>query len=111
MSIAIVALGAMYGPSGAFFSELFDTNVRYSGASLGYQLASAVAGGFAPLIATALLAGYGYPVVALYIIVMALIPIVASTSPPRPTRGISPGEGATRNTRLPGDQAVSGQAA
>ena len=77
MSIAIVALGAMYGPSGAFFSELFDTNVRYSGASLGYQLASAVAGGFAPLIATALLAAYGYPAVALYMIVMALITIMA----------------------------------
>jgi len=77
MSIAIVALGAMYGPSGAFFSELFDTNVRYSGASLGYQLASAIAGGFAPLIATALLAGYGYPAVALYMIVMALITITA----------------------------------
>ena len=77
MSIAIVALGAMYGPSGAFFSELFDTNVRYSGASLGYQLASAIAGGFAPLIATALLSGYGYPAVALYMIVMALITITA----------------------------------
>lgn len=77
MSIAIVALGAMYGPSGAFFSELFDTNVRYSGASLGYQLASAFAGGFAPLIATALLSGYGYPAVALYMIFMALITIVA----------------------------------
>src|SRR5919199_1425928 len=56
MSIAIVALGAMYGPSGAFFSELFSTRVRYSGASLRYQLASAVA---------------------LYMIVMALITIAA----------------------------------
>jgi MHS family shikimate/dehydroshikimate transporter-like MFS transporter len=77
MSIAIVALGAMYGPSGAFFSELFSTRVRYSGASLGYQLASAVAGGFAPVIAVALLSAYGYPAVALYMIVMALITITA----------------------------------
>jgi MFS transporter, MHS family, shikimate and dehydroshikimate transport protein len=77
MSIAIVALGAMYGPSGAFFSELFSTRVRYSGASLGYQLASALAGGFAPVIAVALLSAYGYPAVALYMIVMALITIVA----------------------------------
>src|ERR687890_15548 len=77
MSIAIVALGAMYGPSGAFFSELFSTRVRYWGASLGYQLASAVAGGFAPVIAVALLSAYGYPAVALYMIVMALITITA----------------------------------
>ena len=77
MSIAIVALGAMYGPSGAFFTELFSTRVRYSGASLGYQLASAVAGGFAPVIAVALLSAYGYPAVALYMIVMALITITA----------------------------------
>ena len=77
MSIALVALGAMYGPSGAFFSELFSTRVRYSGASLGYQLASAVAGGFAPVIAVALLSAYGYPAVALYMIVMALITITA----------------------------------
>jgi MHS family shikimate/dehydroshikimate transporter-like MFS transporter len=77
MSIAIVALGAMYGPSGAFFSELFSTRVRYSGASLGYQLASAVAGGFAPVIAVALLSAYGYPAVVLYMIVMALITITA----------------------------------
>ena len=44
---------------------------------MGYQLASAIAGGFAPLIATALLAGYGYPAVAWYMIVMALITITA----------------------------------
>ena len=43
----------------AFFSELFGTSVRYSGASLGYQLASVFAGGLAPFIATALLARAG----------------------------------------------------
>jgi metabolite-proton symporter len=45
----------MYAPQSAFFSELFGTSVRYSGASVGYQLASVVAGGFAPLIAVWLL--------------------------------------------------------
>ena len=49
----------MYGPQAAFFSELFGTRVRYSGASLGYQLASVLRGGFAPLIAAALLAANG----------------------------------------------------
>jgi metabolite-proton symporter len=67
----------MYAPQGAFFSELFGTSVRYSGASLGAQLSAAVAGGFSPLIATALLPTYGSTAIALYIILMALITIVA----------------------------------
>ena len=50
--------GMMYGPQAALFGELFRTRVRYSGASLGYQLGSAVGGALAPLIATAILAAY-----------------------------------------------------
>jgi hypothetical protein len=67
----------MYGPQAAFFSELFGTRVRYSGASLGYQLASVLAGGFAPLIAVALLAAYGYGAVAAYMAAMALLTTVS----------------------------------
>ena len=67
----------MYAPQGAFFAELFGTSVRYSGASLGAQLSAAVAGGFSPLIATALLPKYGPNAIALYIIGMAIITIVA----------------------------------
>ena len=43
--------GAMYGPQAAFLFELFGTKVRYSGVSIGYQLASILAGGLAPLLA------------------------------------------------------------
>jgi MHS family shikimate/dehydroshikimate transporter-like MFS transporter len=68
----------MYGPQAAYFSELFGTRVRYSGASLGYQLASVFAGGLAPLIATALLAAGGSNLVALYVVVMGLISVVAT---------------------------------
>jgi len=68
---------SMYGPQAAYFSELFGTRVRYSGASLGYQLASVLAGGLSPLIAVALLASYGYVAVAAYMAVMALITVVA----------------------------------
>ncbi len=67
----------MYAPQGAFFAELFGTNVRYSGASLGSQLAAAVAGGLSPLIATALLPKYGANAIALYIVGMSVITIVA----------------------------------
>jgi metabolite-proton symporter len=70
----------MYGPQGAYFSELFGTRVRYTGASVGYQLASVFAGGFAPLIAVALLAaGNGKPTyVALYMVAMSAITVVAT---------------------------------
>ena len=49
----------MYGPQAAWFAELFDTRVRYSGASLGYQIGSVLGGGFSPLVAAALLAATG----------------------------------------------------
>jgi MFS family permease len=67
---------AMYGPQAAFLSELFGTRVRYSGASLGAQLASVIAGGLSPFIATALLP-YGRAALASYLIAMALVTIVA----------------------------------
>jgi MFS family permease len=69
---------AMYGPQAAYFSELFGTRVRYTGASLSYQLTSVFAGGFAPLIATALLASVGYDAVAAYMSLMALITLVST---------------------------------
>jgi MHS family shikimate/dehydroshikimate transporter-like MFS transporter len=68
---------SMYGPQAAYFSELFGTRVRYSGASLGYQLASVLAGGLSPLIAVALLASYGYAAVATYMAIMAFITVVS----------------------------------
>jgi metabolite-proton symporter len=77
--IGLIGHAAMYGPQAAFFSELFGTRVRYSGASLGYQLASPLAGGLAPLIATALLdQSGGRPwSVALYLIFMAVITLIS----------------------------------
>lgn len=77
--LALVAGHAsMYGPQASFFSELFGTRVRYSGASLGYQLASVIAGGLSPLIATGLLKQYGasWPI-ALFIIGMATVTTVS----------------------------------
>jgi MHS family shikimate/dehydroshikimate transporter-like MFS transporter len=54
MGIGGVVNGVLFGIMGSFAPELFSTNVRYSGASLGYQLSAAVGGGLTPLIATAL---------------------------------------------------------
>jgi MHS family shikimate/dehydroshikimate transporter-like MFS transporter len=56
-----VAHDAMYGPQAAWFAELFDARVRYSGASLGYQIGSVLGGGFSPLVAAALVALTGAP--------------------------------------------------
>lgn len=53
-----VFLSMMYGPQAAFLAELFTTQVRYSGASLGYQLGAIFGGALAPIIATALLAEF-----------------------------------------------------
>jgi MFS transporter, MHS family, shikimate and dehydroshikimate transport protein len=73
--LALVAgHAAMYGPQASFFSELFGTRVRYSGASLGYQLASVIAGGLSPLIATGLLKRYGVSrPIALFVIGLAAV--------------------------------------
>ena len=49
ISIGLVVQSAMYAPQAAFFSELFGTEVRYTGASIGYHMASPFAGGLAPL--------------------------------------------------------------
>lgn len=87
VTVGLVLHGAMYGPQAAFFSELFSTRVRYSGASVGYQLASIVAGGLAPLIATALLASFGSSVpISLYVAAMAAVTLVAVAAS-RETRG------------------------
>ncbi|WP_028268252.1 MFS transporter [Pseudarthrobacter scleromae] len=76
MSLGHAALSA---PVGAFFAELFPTRVRLSGVNLGVQLTAMLAGGFTPLIATALLAAVGHfwPV-AVYIAALALVSLIAT---------------------------------
>ena len=73
----------MYGPQAALIAEAFTPRLRYSGASLGYQLASIIAGGPAPLIATALIAEYhtGYAV-AFYIAACAVISLISTAMMP-----------------------------
>jgi metabolite-proton symporter len=76
---------AVYAPQPAYFSELFEPEVRYSGASIGAQAASVFAGGLAPVIATALLeATGGYHLIALYMSAMVLITIVTALLSPDP---------------------------
>ena len=74
---------SMYGAVlGTFFAESYTADVRYTGASLGYQIGAALVGGPAPLIATALLAAYAsYVPVGIFIIVCGLISLLAISSP------------------------------
>jgi MHS family shikimate/dehydroshikimate transporter-like MFS transporter len=78
--VIALAIGhsAMYAPEASFFAELFDTRTRYSGASIGYQVAPILGGGIAPAICTALLVWSGsYWPIALYMIAMGLIGVVS----------------------------------
>ncbi|MGS2586504.1 MFS transporter [Streptomyces hebeiensis] len=77
VTVGLLLHGAMYGPQAAFISEMFDTKVRYSGASMGSQLASIVAGALAPIIAVELLKDFGSPTpIALYLCLAAVITTV-----------------------------------
>ena len=73
-----VGVYSMFSPQAAYFAELFDTRVRYSGLALAREVSAPLAGGIAPFIATYLLSRTGtYWPIALYMIVLALISLVA----------------------------------
>ena len=77
--LSLIPHDLMYGPQAALIAECFTGRLRYSGASLGYQFASVIAGGPAPLIATALFAAYksGYAI-AVYILACAVISLISA---------------------------------
>jgi len=78
--LALIPHDMMYGPQAALIAESFRGGVRYSGASLGYQLASIIAGGPAPLIATALLARYHTAyAIAVYIAACSVVTLIATS--------------------------------
>ena len=77
ISGGLAFLGLMYGPQAAFFTELFSTEVRYSGASLGYQIGAIVGGAFAPTIATILWIEYDIVWVSVYIAGASLLSLIA----------------------------------
>lgn len=73
----LVFLGMMYGPQAAFFTELFSTEVRYSGASLGYQIGAILGGAFAPTIATILWTEYDIVWVSAYIALASVLALIS----------------------------------
>ena len=83
----------MYGPMAAYLSELFGTHVRYTGASLVYQLTSVFSGGLAPFVATILLARHGSSAVAAYIVGCCAITVAATWFAPETHRVMLDGMG------------------
>jgi MFS family permease len=79
MSLGLFAFGALYGPIAAYFAELFVANVRYSAASLGYQMGQVLGGGLAPFVSQALLgfSGGEYWPVPLYMMLLTVIGLIS----------------------------------
>jgi len=82
--LSLVFHDMQYGPQAALIAESFGTNIRYSGAGLGYQLASVIAGGPAPLIAAAILAATGSSTgISIYILICCALSFAALALMPR----------------------------
>ncbi len=73
ITLGLVFVGMQYGPQAAYFTELFSTEVRYSGASLGYQIGAILGGALAPTIAVLLWNELGIIFVSVYILIAALL--------------------------------------
>jgi MFS family permease len=83
--LSIMTHDMMYGPQPALIAEVFPLRVRYSGASMGYQLSSVLSGGPAPLIASYLMHTYGSPfAISVYMMGLGVVSIVATIMLPAP---------------------------
>ena len=77
ITLGLIFVGMMYGPQAAFFTELFSTDVRYSGATLGYQFGAILGGAFAPTIAAFLWNDFGIFWVSVYISFASLLTLLS----------------------------------
>jgi len=76
LSLALFAMGLMYGPLGSFVPDLFPTRVRYSGSTLAFNIGGIIGGGFAPMIAAALAEKGGLPPVGVYLAGACLLSLI-----------------------------------
>ena len=79
VGVALIAIphAIQYGPQSSYIAENFPTGLAYAGSGLGYQTASLIAGGPAPLLATWMLASFGWQAIAVYIIACVVITLIA----------------------------------
>jgi MFS family permease len=86
VALSFIPVMTMYGPEAALIAEAFPPRLRYSGASIGYQLASIIAGGPAPFIATRLFASLNSRTpIGIYVVICAVISIIATALLPNYT--------------------------
>jgi len=120
ITVALMFVHApIYGPSAAFISEMFSTRSRYSGASLGYQLAALLGGGFAPLIAASLFQSFGIIAVSAFaggvcligLIVLALAKDTRDIDLTTMEREVAPGDVPGSAVDVPAASAATGPAA
>jgi hypothetical protein len=87
IAVSLIPHNMQYGPQAALIAESFTTRLRYSGAGIGYQLASVVVGGPAPLLAVWLLHTFDSTLpIALYIVAGAVVTVIATLLLPEPGR-------------------------
>lgn len=88
IGVVILAIphSIQYGPQSSYIAESFPTRLGYAGSGLGYQLASLVAGGPAPLLATYLLPRFGWQSICIYIIACSVITLIAAALLPDRSR-------------------------
>ncbi|WP_024795654.1 MFS transporter [Tomitella biformata] len=107
MALMAFALGCTAGPQSALFTELFPAHIRYSGASLGYQLGAILGGGLAPMIATALYAGFGTThAITVYCVIVSLISLAAILAL-RARRGEDSGTPVSESAPVPAAAAIA----
>ena len=88
--ISLVVHDMQYGPQASLIAESFGTNLRYSGAGMGYQFASVIAGGPAPLIAAAILTATGSSTwISWYIVGCCVLAFIARAVMPKPTPAVA----------------------
>ncbi|MEU9106226.1 MFS transporter [Streptomyces xanthophaeus] len=107
VTVGLLLHGGMYGPQAAFISEMFDTKVRYSGASMGSQLASIIGGALAPIIAVALLDDYGSSVPVSFYLAVAAVITALTVWAAKETRGRDLAQDGRKD--LPGTPARAGE--
>jgi MFS family permease len=79
LGVALIAIphSMQYGPQASYIAENFPTGLAYAGSGLGYQAASLIAGGPAPLLATWMLPNFGWQAISVYIIACAVVTLIA----------------------------------
>lgn len=102
VGVALLVHAAMYGPQAAFIAELFATRLRYSGTSLGYQLAGVAGGALAPIVAILLFDRFGSTTaVSLYVLAALAVTVVGLAIAPAPAADPQPSASRSPATPVP----------